>query len=249
MKIRLIKLKAPILVTLVFSFLKIFGQNNIDLEGHWIGTEDLNTPNISYEYRNISIHINEGGEREGFLVYTSSSDFLYNDDLNWAYHYKKFDKSANQITFLRRFITPLGVVGHEELEYTIIEFENDFLLAVHESIAGDIYHQIRLERTSLNLENVILEQFSSIVNFPNPFNPKTQLNIFVENTGSYQIKIYNIIGEEVALLFNGLLGKGELQLDWNGQSDYGQNLSSGIYFGAVIKDGMIINKHRMILLK
>ena len=174
MKIRIIKLKPTVFISLILSYFNLFGQSSTDLLGHWIGTEDLNSPNISYEYRNISLHVNEGGEREGFLIYTSSSDFLYNDDLDWAYHYNSFNKNINQITFLRRFITPLGVVGHEEIKYNVLEFENDFLLAVHESIDGNIYHQIRLERASLNLRDVIPGQFSSIVNFPNPFNPKTQ---------------------------------------------------------------------------
>ena len=249
MKIRITDRKSHVLITLVFSFLSAFGQSNNDFVGHWIGTEDLTSPNISYEYRNISIHINEGGDRDGFLIYTSSSEFLYNDDLNWAYHYKRFDKNTNQITFLRRFITPLGIVGHEELSYNILESENDFLLAVHESISGDIYHQIRLEKTSLNIEDVIPEQFSSIVNYPNPFNPKTQISIFVETTGNYQVKIFNISGEEVALIFNGLLSRGEFQLSWNGLSNYGHSLSSGVYFGVLIKNEMMINKNRMILLK
>lgn len=249
MKIRIIKLKPTVFISLILSYFNLFGQSSTDLLGHWIGTEDLNSPNISYEYRNISLHVNEGGEREGFLIYTSSSDFLYNDDLDWAYHYNSFNKNINQITFLRRFITPLGVVGHEEIKYNVLGFENDFLLAVHESIDGNIYHQIRLERASLNLRDVIPDQFSSIVNFPNPFNPKTQLKVTIEKTGSYQIKILNIEGKEVLSLYNGLLNNGEFKLEWNGQSNHGQNLSSGIYFSVLMKDGIIINKNRMILLK
>ena len=101
----------------------------------------------------------------------------------------------------------------------------------------------------MNIEDLIPDQFSSIVNYPNPFNPKTQLSIFVETTGNYQVKIFNINGEEVAIIFNGLLSKGEFQLNWNGLSNYGQSLSSGIYFGVLIKDEMIINKNRMLLLK
>jgi len=120
-----------------------FSQSSEDFLGHWIGTEDLASPGSSYEYRNISIQIGEGGDREGFYTYHSSSDFLFNDNLEWSYHYHNFDKESNKLIFLRRFMTPLGVLGHEEIKYELTEWSEGSFLATYLSVNGQVFHQIR----------------------------------------------------------------------------------------------------------
>ena len=71
-----------------------------DYIGSWEGTETLESPTYSYDNRNIAINIMEGGNRVGFLIFNSSSDFLFNEDLDWAYHYFGFDKDNNEIIFI-----------------------------------------------------------------------------------------------------------------------------------------------------
>jgi len=88
----------------------LLGQAQSDFLGQWMGQEDLESESINYENRNISIVISEGGVREGFYVFESSCEFLYNENLEWAYHYFGFSKDNNRITFLRRFITPVGIL-------------------------------------------------------------------------------------------------------------------------------------------
>jgi hypothetical protein len=236
-------------LTFSLSISNIFSQTNDDLIGNWMGTEDLISPNITFEYRNISIQVNEGGNREGFLVYTSSSNFLFNDNLNWAYHYKKFDKNTNKIIFLRRFITPVGTVGHEELKYDVVEFGNDFILANYVSANGDTYHQIRLNRTHLDLKGKNPTVFSSMISYPNPFNPITNIIVDIKESGDYQLKVFNVNGQEVISLHNGSLKKGKFQLSWNGMNDQGQHMASGIYFSILMDKGLIVDRSRMILLK
>ena len=93
----------------------ISGQGQQNFLGHWTGSEDLSTQSVEYLNRNISIQINEGGDREGFYIFTSSCEFLYNEELDWTFHYFSYDKESDDITFLKRFITPIGVLGYEEL--------------------------------------------------------------------------------------------------------------------------------------
>ena len=108
-----------ILFALLFfcNSVMVFGQGQSDFLGQWTGQEDLNSEAMNYENRNISIVISEGGIREGFYIFQSSCDFLFNEDLDWAFHYFGFDKENNKIIFLRRFITPVGILGYEELVY------------------------------------------------------------------------------------------------------------------------------------
>ncbi len=80
-----------------------------------MGAEDLNSKAINYENRNISIVISEGGLRAGFYIFQFSYDFLYNENLNWAFHYFRFDKDNTEIIFLRRFITPVCILKYKKL--------------------------------------------------------------------------------------------------------------------------------------
>jgi hypothetical protein len=225
------------------------GQDIDGFIGHWIGTEDLNSPSSSYQYRNISIQIKYGGEREGLLVFNSSSNFLHNEDLNWAYHYLGYDKDNNKVTFMRRFLTPLGVLGYEEIQYNIIEYREDFLLAVHESITGDVFHQIRVEKSFLDVQKVKPEQFTVLDNYPNPFNPKTKINIFIEKDAHISLDIFTINGRKIRTLFNGSVSSGVNQFTWDGKNSYGEKVSSGIYINTLMENGFLIGSNRMLMLK
>jgi hypothetical protein len=225
------------------------GQDIDGFIGHWIGTEDLNSPSSSYQYRNISIQIKYGGEREGLLVFNSSSNFLHNEDLNWAYHYLGYDKDNNKVTFMRRFLTPLGVLGYEEIQYNIIEYREDFLLAVHESITGDVFHQIRIEKSFLDVKKVKPEQFTVLDNYPNPFNPKTKINIFIEKDAHISLDIFTINGRKIRTLFNGSVSSGVNQFTWDGKNSYGEKVSSGIYINTLMENGFLIGSNRMLMLK
>ena len=59
------------------------GANGFFRAMDWPGR--FESESISYQNRNISIVISEGGVREGFYVFESSCDFLYNENLEWAY--------------------------------------------------------------------------------------------------------------------------------------------------------------------
>lgn len=70
--------------------------------------------------------------------------------------------------------------------------------------------------------------------YPNPFNPTTTLNVNLPKDVDFNsliIKIYNILGEEV-ISFNvsQYSDKRNFQLKWNGTNNYGESVSTGIYF-------------------
>lgn len=63
-------------------------------------------------------------------------------------------------------------------------------------------------------------------NFPNPFNPETNIQFSVEKSGPATLRVYNLIGQEIASLFNGVAEAGKLySIQFNGAS-----LTSGMYF-------------------
>jgi hypothetical protein len=62
-------------------------------------------------------------------------------------------------------------------------------------------------------------------NYPNPFNPTTKINFAIPKSGMVSLKVYNILGKEVATLVNQNMTSGTYNYEFNAS-----NLSSGIYF-------------------
>jgi len=68
-------------------------------------------------------------------------------------------------------------------------------------------------------------------NYPNPFNPSTNIFYFVQgNYDPVSIKILDLRGREVKVLYNGFNSRGYYEIDWDGTNQTGHELGSGIYF-------------------
>jgi len=92
-------------------------------------------------------------------------------------------------------------------------------------------------------------QILSVSNFPNPFNPSTTVSYTVPSRGNVSVTIYDARGARVATLVdNESRVAGAYRLEWNGRSESGAMLSSGIYFARVEQAGAVRTK-KMVLLK
>jgi len=68
-------------------------------------------------------------------------------------------------------------------------------------------------------------------NYPNPFNPNTKIQFAIPNEGKVALSIYDITGQEIkTLIDHDLLHTGTYSVDWNGTDNYGNKVTSGIYF-------------------
>jgi len=85
-------------------------------------------------------------------------------------------------------------------------------------------------------------------NFPNPFNPSTNIDFTLANELNVRIDIYNIRGQRVRTLVNEPLGVGRHTVMWNGDDQQGRDVSSGIYFYR-FEAGNVNEIRRMLLLK
>jgi len=204
---------------------------------------------MSYDNRNLSLIISEGGDREGYFIYTSSCDFLYDEDLSWSYHYFGFNKDTGQITFLRRFITPLGLLGFEELAYEIIDWSSDFFVAEYISNDGITSHQMRVSLNYLDIFKPLPIKVELSKNFPNPFNPSTSLVVSFNNKSEGSLIIYDLMGNEVRRLFDGTFDQGNTKIVWNGLDNQGSEASGGIYFCQLLVNGAHIKSQKMTLIK
>ena len=71
--------------------------------------------------------------------------------------------------------------------------------------------------------------FSLAQNFPNPFNQSTVIRIDLETRAEVELAVYNISGQKVATLAQGLYPSGAYTFTWDGRNTHGAELASGVY--------------------
>ncbi|MGE5437279.1 MAG: T9SS type A sorting domain-containing protein [Syntrophothermus sp.] len=92
-------------------------------------------------------------------------------------------------------------------------------------------------------EETLINSYSLEQNYPNPFNPTTTISYSLLNSGFTTLKVYDILGNEVATLVNEEKGPGNYTVDFNAI-----NLSSGVYFYTLTSGSFTMNK-KMVLMK
>jgi len=85
-------------------------------------------------------------------------------------------------------------------------------------------------------------------NVPNPFNPETIIPYGLPGAARVDLSVYNIQGQRVRQLVDGMVPAGVHQASWNGRDENGQAVSSGIYFYR-LKAGEYVETRRMTLIK
>ncbi|CUT06032.1 T9SS type A sorting domain-containing protein, partial [Candidatus Kryptobacter tengchongensis] len=94
----------------------------------------------------------------------------------------------------------------------------------------------------------IPKEFYLDQNYPNPFNPSTDIEFSVPIAVNVEIKIYDILGREVATLIDEFVQPGKYRVRWNGTDKTGKFVASGVYF-YVMKAGKFVQTKKMMLLK
>jgi parallel beta-helix repeat protein/predicted outer membrane repeat protein len=67
-------------------------------------------------------------------------------------------------------------------------------------------------------------------NYPNPFNPQTNIAYSTPREGRVELDIYDVSGRRIAALVDGVQGPGRHFVLWNGRSGNGEEMASGVYF-------------------
>jgi hypothetical protein len=93
------------------------------------------------------------------------------------------------------------------------------------------------------LSNTFPESFSLGQNYPNPFNPTTTIDFEVKKSGLVSLRIFNLLGQEVATLVNEIRPAGTYRVSFNAGS-----LTTGVYFYRLTADNFTQTK-RMLLIR
>ncbi len=100
------------------------------------------------------------------------------------------------------------------------------------------------QETGVQGASAIPEEFSLLQNYPNPFNPQTTIFYSIPQTSTVTLKVYDLMGREVAILIqNERKAPGNYEISFNAS-----NLSSGVYFYKLQTQSYVETK-RMVLIK
>jgi glucose/arabinose dehydrogenase len=129
--------------------------------------------------------------------------------------------------------------------------QNNELYVCQFTASGKIY-RFNQSVTGINGNNSIPEGYSLEQNYPNPFNPVTSIGFSIGKTDFVNLKIYNVLGEEVQTLLNETKTAGSYKVNWDAL-----NFPSGVYFYKLVvgdntsngTTGAFTSEKKMVLIK
>ncbi|MBN1482460.1 T9SS type A sorting domain-containing protein [candidate division KSB1 bacterium] len=184
---------------------------------------------------------------------TSANDVPTRDPATWEL--MGWDETANEWVYLhdvyaepsweKRFMTKTWTFANtdkwfKKFRLEIIEINEDpeGLMQMAElellgKLASAVEDKAPIQPTSFALEQ----------NYPNPFNPTTTISYAIQKTGNVELKVYDLLGQEVATLVNNVQNPGNYSVTFDAN-----DLSSGVYIYTLKSAGSIMS-HKMILMK
>ena len=182
----------------------------------------------------------------GYYTYLYGSLFYTYEPVTLNYYYEPVDYNR---TF---FLTPIAI-KESNLKITQV-LKDDQLYTDFDPInrslnlpSGEAGHfEISYEPVITDVVSdqlVLIDDFELYQNYPNPYNPMTKIEFAIANSSYVSIKVFDILGNEIAVLVNGEKTTGIYSIEFNATG-----LPSGIYFYR-IKAGNYIETKKMILMK
>ena len=104
------------------------------------------------------------------------------------------------------------------------------------------------ETTGIEEETHLPLNYRLFQNYPNPFNPATRISYRIPGETFVELVIYNSLGQVMRTLVSGLQAEGFYNVLWDGRSDEGTAVSSGIYIYSM-NAGSFSSTRKMILIK
>ena len=196
-------------------------------ENRTIGTYPISEPAIAAidakEVQRLAIRETEE-ERDflGYNVYLDGVFVYFTTDLFYQY---------TDLVYSQTYLAEVTAL-YDEGESDPIEYEFIYLLVK----AGDVV----VAATELK------------DNYPNPFNPVTNIAFSLCEPGHVTLEVYNINGEIVRTLVNKVLAADDHEITWDGKDNTDKSVASGVYFYKMISEGNsgeYTSTKKMILLK
>lgn len=213
-----------------------------------IATAILNKHQAGRDVRGLADNNTDQGSQYNYLL-TNGVDMHLNNGSGLLHHKYGIIDAENP------FWNSITITGSHNWTSSAENSNNENMLIVHDgNIANQYLQEFAARYYQFGGTDTILvsvEQSSSEVpsafalsqNYPNPFNPSTTVSFAIPNVSFVVLKVYNLLGQEVATLVNDKLNAGTYTAQFNAAG-----LSSGVYFYR-LEAGKFVEQRKMLLLK
>ena len=199
----------------------------------------LELPIWEYDHSRGDRSITGGFVYRGSRVPELVGAYIYGDFVSgriWALRYDGQNEPQNELLLdTNLYISSFGIDARQELY--ICAFD------------GYIY---RFKATVTGVQNGtsnLPREHRLIGNFPNPFNPETEIVFQLAQDAEARIEIWNLMGQRLATLVEGFMSAGTHRVRWHGQDARNHPLPSGIYLYRLVVNGKPVAMKRMVLLQ
>ncbi|NNG26723.1 MAG: T9SS type A sorting domain-containing protein [Ignavibacteriaceae bacterium] len=159
--------------------------------------------------------------------------------LNYKTWIMLIDRTAPDISERHTLALDIGI-SYKEIITTFGFGTQKTSTLVYANINGTEFGEIV---ASVDHGNISPSAFSLNQNYPNPFNLSTEISYWLLKQAFISLKVYDVLGNEIASLVNEEKPTGKYKVDFNAAG-----LTSGIYFYQ-LKSGSFIQTKKMILMK
>ena len=195
---------------------------DLDSDTIYTGTLTVNDPGFNaFMYRYAFTDVSENS-----WTYEPSG---YSD---WAYRVRYAGQNAARTFPMNPWTMPLDVWTNQEIK------------GVNDVDPFTAYTAVSVEQPITELP----QEFRLYQNYPNPFNPSTTFRFDIAKQGIVKLVIFNILGQEVAVVANDVMKAGKHSITWNGIDHSGNRLASGVYLFKLETEQNVAVK-KMVLLK
>ena len=220
-----------------YSRQEVFSLGYLDGNEEWLN-ENISLHNYSGENIEIAFHSNDNG--------------------NWA--------SGIAIDNIYLSVTPnwissssTGIINFQEVEsfnYSINTQDLSNGTYYGKIVIADVYQDLSdtlqvilsvVDNVSID-KNIISNKYMLEQNFPNPFNPSTEIKFSIPKKENVSLIVFDILGNEVRKILDKELKAGQYNYKWSGKNNSGDKISAGMYFYKV-QAGDFIQTKKMVLLK
>jgi photosystem II stability/assembly factor-like uncharacterized protein len=209
-----------------FDSLHVMGVGG-DPDLYGVGIIHSSDAGISWNYFEIGVFgqahaVSFRTDNEGWAVVPTSENFVatYDYGVTWTY-YSTPDSSRLYDLVFTDSLTGYAV-GEEGV---IVKYKYQYPDFVNKDESG------------------LVKDFILYQNFPNPFNPKTTISYNLSETGQVSLRIYNVLGTQVATLIEEYKSSGNHSVVWNAENE-----PSGVYYFQMNVNGKLATR-KMVLLK
>ena len=236
-------------------------QAGADFDEVVIGASDFSTDDYDFRY-----DLPEPPEKpfdEGLAMYfPQEGQNVAHEKLNQEYIYALATDAADE--HLWNFVLDFTELGEITFDSALFDFPDDYnvyiivegmqanlsdgeTLTILPEEGGTIEGEILVQNQYLSSEDVTVVRVE-LKNYPNPFNPDTNISFNIATESEVDLTIYNIKGQKVTTLVSGILAPNNYIFNWSGKDRNNNSVASGVYFYQLKTKKETFTK-KMILLK